>query len=409
MADMFGTPIGTRAFEADSRAAVDFGLDSQFKMGQIAMQPLQAKKMQLEGEKLQFEMDETKAMRELMMKATAGGREGAKGPDPVEQLDNVAGHLISSGYVVKGGEIAKVAADLRQKTSQMLSAEATRRLNQIRTLREQTEYTAETFGGVKNQSELDLANRIYQFQTGRPSPYEGAEYSPALVNTINQSALTAKDRLDLEEKGLTREFRNRQENRLTKQFELEQRVREGNLEVRRQTEARRAKNAGPGAGRLPGAEPKTQEIDQVVSFLRRDYPFLSGERDKQIGNSVNEAAYTIAAEARAKMRANPALSISAALNMAYTEAQKAGDFEADAGTAIGGFGRKFKFAGGGRSPETAVPVPKTAADAKVGRYYVNSRGDVARWDGKKFVPAQAGSNRLPLSGDNRRPESEEDD
>ena len=407
-----------RLMQRDTLEALKGGASVQEALGRIAMQPAELRYKTLQGDKLQFEIDQDKQVAELMRAAFGGqaadpsavesGTVGAEGlrleqsalrpqTSLADKFGNAAEIFAGAGQVKRAQELAKTASTLRQQQAAAISSQTTALLNQLKITRENAENLAQFFGGAGSQEELDQANRLYQFQTGQPSPFQNVPFSEDLIDGLNQRALSAKERFDLADKAATRlNLKTYRDARLG-QFETENRIREERLRLNREREERLRKQGG---GRLPSADPKPDEIRQVKAMIRKDFPMA-----KDFADEMGTAAFTIAAEARAKMRANPALSPSAALNQAYTEAVRFGDIEADAGTAFGLIGKKFRFAGGGRSPETALTVPSKATDARPGRYYVNSRGDVAKWDGKKFVPVQVNSNRL--SSDNGNPNSEE--
>jgi hypothetical protein len=293
---------------------------------------------------------------------------------------------------------------IRQREASQISSQTTALLNQLKIGKEQAENLAQFFGGAGSQDEWDMANRLYSFQTGQQSPFANVPFNEEVVDALNQRALSAKERYDLADKAATRENTKRYRDERLKDFDEQNKIRRERLRLEREREERLRKSGG--SARLPSADAKPAEIKQVKDMIRKDFP-QAGDAAEEL----NTAAFTIASEARAKLRANPALSSSAAINQAYAEAVKNGDIEADMGTTIPLIGKrvgaKFRFAGGGRSPETALTVPSKAAEAKVGRYYVNSAGQIAKWDGKRFVPVQVSSNRL--SGNNSDPSREEDE
>jgi hypothetical protein len=408
MAEMFGTPVGTRAFEADTREAHKFVLGAQKTLGEIAMQPLEARYKQLQGDELQSKLQEQKDVRELMQRAMqpqAGQEEPA---DISTRLENAANLFLDTGRVTQGSELAKAASTIREKASQNQSRGVLTQLNQIRQVREQAELVGQIFGDVKDQQELDTANRIFEFQTGRPSPLRGKVYDPAEIAQIRQSSLSVLERADLGEKQLVRKDTADNRTRLATQFDAEQKIRKARLDIERE----RLEQLKKRGSRLPTAEPKKEEVQHIMNLLRKDHPFvdrLTGADAAQ----VREATYTIAAEARALMRANPALSLPTALSQAYTNALRGGDIQIKPGTNIirRNFGGEFKFSGGGRSPETALPIPSDAKSVQKGKYYVNPDGRIGRWNGSKFdiiTVSPEMSNRIPLSPDNRNLNEEPD-
>lgn len=416
----------SRLIQRDTLEALNIGSTVQERLGRIAMQPAELRKKELEAEKLQFEMDEERAVRELISRAMSGtpaGAEQAFGDNPeffgqaamkpagmADKLDNVAQVLAGSGRLKKAQDAAKAAADIRAKADEGAKDRTQAVLNELKMVRDQAEDMAQFFGGATDQASWDMANRLYEFQTGQRSPMANVPYSPEVISGLNERALSAKERFDLAEREATRLGTQQYRNSRLRQFDAEQRVREIQAGIAKQREERIAKNSGRGTGgRLPAAEPKKEEIRQVENLILKDFPHA-----KDFGMELETAAYTISSEARALFRANKAISMSAALNAAYADAVKNKDIESDIGTdvtlgmGLARVGKKFRFAGGGRSPETALALPATKAEAKVGRYYFDPSGRIGKWDGKDMILVP-GSNRGGLSNNNRAANREEDE
>lgn len=405
-----------RLIRQDAIKEANIMAQTQERLGRIAMQPLEMDIARAKLDVLKTAAEQDKKASELMIQAMQTGAadvdyslednpQARQAVSMADKLDRAANLFAGSGLIKKATDTAKAAAEIRAKADEGLKDRSQAALNQLRQRTQQAEAMAQHFGGATDQASLDLANRLYEFQTGQRSPLSDVPYSPELIESLNQSALSAKERLDLEEKYLSRQNLAGYRKRRLEQFDTENDIRDKNYRLRKDTAERRAKVTG-GTGRLPSAEPKEAEIKQVKNLIQRDFPFMADAKGTD-ASAMSDAAYTVAAEARALMRANPALSTSAAINQAYTSAVRNGDIQADAGSFGGYVGRKFRFAGGGRAPETALAVPSKKEDLKAGRYYVNSKGQIGRWDGKGFTPVQAQSNRSPLSGNNGSPDEEE--
>lgn len=414
-----------RLIMLDQLKALDVGSAAQQRLADAAMAPDKARLYRAQAGKLEQDAEEERKVAELMRRvmepdAQVASPQMAFGDEPdffpqgqpqargrrsiTDTFDRAAELFAGAGMIKKAQDAAKTVADIRAKQDEGSKDRAQAVLNQLKSSAQQADNLAQFFGGATDQRSLDLANRLYEFQTGERSPLSGAQYDPAVIESINQQAMSAKDRYEL----ARREARDRQrqsyENSRLEDFRLNRGIRERELRLRQEVEARRAKNSG-GTGRAPSAEPKPQEVAQVKNLIKRDFPFMAGDTAADRVSAMNDAAFTIASEARALMRRNPALSGSAAINQAYASAVRNGDIEAEEGTMR--IGRKFRFAGGGRSPETALMVPKTQEGLKVGRYYVNDAGQIGKWNGKGFTAVQVESNRAPLSGDNRNRDEED--
>jgi hypothetical protein len=414
-----------RLIRQDALKEGEIAASIQERLGRVAMQPAQKRLLEAKAGELESEVRERQQAAELMKRAFGqdaaaiapelieSGTVGAAGLSLEQQalgtgrrvsiadkFGNAAEVFAGAGMVEQAKKLAESAALIRQREASQISSQTTALLNQLKIGKEQAENLAQFFGGAGGQDEWDMANRLYSFQTGQQSPFANVPFNEEVVDALNQRALSAKDRYDLADKAATRENTKRYRDERLKDFDEQNKIRKEQLRLNREREER-LKKAG-GTTRLPSADPKNTEIDHVKSLLKKDFPAANDDAQE-----LNTAAFTIAAEARAKLRANPALSPSAAINQAYTEAMQQGDISLTEGKLFG-IGKKFRFAGGGRSPETALTVPSKAAEAKVGRYYVNSAGQIAKWDGKRFVPVQVSSNRL--SGNNSdlsREEAEE--
>lgn len=408
MADgMFGAPIGISAYDNNNRQDVLAGASVANTLSQMASRPSQIRLHEAQAGELEDKTRQSAAFRNLMMQVQGGLPEGASRPSIAEIFDRQALAASASGFVEEAQKLAGNASQIRHREEQDRAGRTTQALNLIKQQRETTELLGQYFGGVDSQEELDHRNKLFEFQTGTSSPFRGKPFDAEAMGQLDQMALSSKERLDLMERGLSRDAITQHRKGRRAQFDTANDLAAERLHFQREQEERRRKAGETRTqGRLPGAEPKAKEIEQVESLLKRDYPWLADSRDNKIGAAMKDATFTVAAEARAKMRANPALSISSAISQAYTEAQRNGDFSVDGGTM--GFGKKFSFAGGGRSPETALPQPADKS-YKDGRFYMNSKGQIAKWNGKQFVSVQAGSNRLGLSGNNRLGNSSEED
>ena len=387
--EFFGLTGGIRAYEKDQREAIKAHVSAVEALGRIAMQPAQQRKIEAEATKNEMALDAEKRMAALMRASTQGAVGGAP-TSMADQLDVLARSAAGAGLVVKATGLAKDAALIRQRESSAANSSATRAKAIIDAQRANADLTGQLLGGATDQDSWTRANALFMFQTGKPSPYANLPYSPEIVSSIKDSALTVKEELDLKDKELTRlnlkAFRDR---RIT-QHDLLRGIQERRLELAREREERLAKSGG-GRG-VSG--PVKGELDAAKRLLGRDFTGL-GPTD------LNDAAYDIAAEARALRRANPALDASIAIQQAYNNARQAGDFADTAGLTIpviGKIGVKTQYRGAGKSPATAMVIPKNQGDLKTGRYYTNTQGMVGKWTGNGFEVSEAG--RRPLSSGN---------
>lgn len=416
---MFGSPIGVSAFNKDWREQVKTAIDAEEALGRIAMQPSEIALREAHTRLYGAQADEKIAEAEAARRAGALAREamqgqgaqgvpgGAQGGQPT--LDQLAGHLgtvasrlAGEGYINKATDIAKVSSTLLSQASTRDAALVKAQLDGLKIFRDRAELNAQFFGHTTDDASLQQANRSFEFQTGQPSPYRDTPWTPEFVENLNQSALSTKERYDLEEKVLTREATEKYRGGRLKQHDLLNEIRERAEKRRRDREDRLAKSGG----RLPAAEPKQAEIDMVKSLILRDFPFMAtlgaGTSAAPLYAAMKGAAFTIVAEARALMRADPThtLDLPRAINQAYSNAVKAGDIVVDPGNFMG-FGKKFEFVGGGRSIETALPPQPDRAKRKSGRYYILPNGAVGIWRGGSD-PKKVWEAASPRSGGDNR-------
>jgi len=427
MAELFGAPIGIRAYNEDLRQAVAAATSAQHTLGQIAMQPAEQRIKEAQAAAAEEALRQEKLMAELMRKSQGGGltpgeieagtvgveglameqralgtAAGGKPPSMADQLDNLARAAAGAGLVTKAQTTAKAAAELRDREASALSAQTAAALNQVKIVREQANLTGQLLGGVTDQASWDRANALYTFQTGQPSPFANTSYHPERVRSLEQAAITAKERADIEHTRLTREATERFRDARLDQHNTANYIREQQLKLNRETERRRAKQGG---GRQISS-PRIEDVDRAAAMLRRDYG-----KEAFSSEDLEDTANAVASRAKELQNMNRALGIDAALQQAYTEV--APDIEQTPGVKFL-YGPKARYKGRGKTPETARPLPvkPSAENLEKDRYYVNSQGVVGRWTGKKMELVPGGRplsprNRRPLPSDFEQEESEE--
>lgn len=379
------------------------------KLGQIAMQPYQiqetaalARYYNATARKSELELQSDEALAKMLHEAGPGGQ-GQVTDDPATQMDTVASMAFKAGAVDKGMKYTQAAALIRQRESAAQTNYLRQRKLELDAQKGEADLVGRLLADVNDDASWQRAMQLYTYQTGRQSPYAGLPYSSGLRDALMKQSLSVKDRLSLEEKELMdsnqRDFRAR---RLA-QHDQEERTREARLGVERDKEARLAKN---GAGKA-ATGPRKAEVDQAMVMIKRDYSGMSDE-------DTATAGYSVAAQAKELARRNPGLSMDEALQQAYNQAVVRGDFQ----NVPGGVFRSStsKYIGGGKSPATAIAVPQDQKAMVKGRWYRNSKGDVARWTGTVFEPVakppallkKPDDNADELSGDNADADSEGD-
>lgn len=405
---MFGSPVGTSAAIQDEyRAAA-----TQEALGRLAMQPVEQRLRTAQAEAAELAILQERRMAELMqqrrmagtpelagmVESGATGQAGAqmealalggakKSTSLADQFDDLAVMAADAGMVSKAGDAAKVAALLRSREAAARSSQTSARLNAIKAVREQAELAGQLLGGATDQATWDYNNALYEMYTGAKSPWSNQPYSSELAQAISDQALTAKERADADEKALSREDLDEYRKSRLKQHDAANALRKARNAIAKARERRLAKAGGKEAG-----TPARTDLRQAENIILKEFPKLEA-------GDLEDAAYTISAEAKALRKRNPALDANQALQQAFVAAKKAGDFKTEAS----GILRRDKttFSGAGKTPQTPAALPGKDKLVK-GRYYLSPTGAVGQWNGKGFELVGD-----LLSGDNSDPDEED--
>lgn len=153
--------------------------------------------------------------------------------------------------------------------------------------------------------------------------------------------------------------------------------------------------------KVGGGKPLTisnQDRDAATALILNDYPELG---DAKRNSERYVAANTVASAAKVLMQKNPALNWQEALAQAYTTER------ASFKTEVGPFGgKRVKFEGGGKSAQTAIPLPKSADEAVVGKYYYAGNGTIGRWNGKTMDPVGGRATPPPAATSDEEPDED---
>lgn len=367
--ELFGAPLGDRAF-----------LEDQHTKGLTRLQNAQADRAELA-------VDQEAQFANLMRMAATGGDSAMPSDDgeddvfgnfsPDGGMSNKLGRLAQlatqSGLVTKGAALAKDAATLTNRYSAAAASRAVASLRGTRQRKEEAEMLGRVMEDVSDQDSYDRAMAAYQMTTKKMSKYAGLPYTPELVGRLRSQAMSTKDqeaqRLREDVEDGKRAYRNA---RLIQQEEALG-ISAAARGVARDREGRLAK--------VGGGKPLTisnNDRDAAAALILKDFPELG---DKTMNNERYVASNTVASEAKILMQKNPALSWSEALAQSYT-AERA-NFKAES-KFFGG--RSVKFEGGGKSVQSAIPLPKDAKEMRPDRFYYNESGAIAKWNGKSMIP-----------------------
>lgn len=291
-----------------------------------------------------------------------------------DQLESLARTSADAGYINKAQELGKTSALMRSREAAADASANSAALSRIRTSQREAQLVGQLFGSVNNQADWDRAIATYEFRTGKESEFRGTPFDPATAARATQEALTANERLGLEEKSLGRKAQEKYRGRRLDQIDTQNEIRDRRVTLEEEREARLAKLGGGKAITSPSVD----EQQQAARMIQKDYEGLDPKDRK-------DAAFSIAAEARALRRRNPALDAAGALAQAYAAAKQSGDFAMNEGMGGSGLLKKPTYTGRGKSSDVPASLPPSRKELKEGRYYTNPQGQVGQWTKQGFV------------------------
>lgn len=392
---MFGAPEGDLAWDANNLALTKGAVDIEHQLGQIAMQPQQAELLRQNARLHGAQADEhlqkvgdQKLAGELAQLAMQRGAAGGRQPSTLDVLSQTASGLVAAGKVTAGIELLTKVGAQRQHEAAIINSLVTAEMHKITTFKEKAILAGQLYQDVKNQEDLDQRNRQWKFQAGEDPGPEFQEYSPELIQRVTNAAISAQHMADIEERRLTRKAIEEYRTSRLGQIDTQNTIRQSLADIRRRAQDWREKQGPTGGGRTIGI-PGKEELDYIKRRVREDFPGISP-------TDIKDAAFDVAAQARALRNTNRALSPEMALQQAYTNSRE--DFVAAQGqvfdTHIPGWSTAPTYTGRGKSPETALSQPKKVDQVKVGKYYrlADGRIVVGAKVGNKvgFVPAPTG-------------------
>lgn len=390
--ELFGSPLGDRAF-----------LEDQHTKGLSRLQNAQADRSELA-------VQQERQFANLMRMAATGGETAMPTGNDLEnvfgnfdapeggmanKLNRLAQLATQSGLVTRGATLAKDAATLNSRYSAAAASRAVAGLRQIRQRKEEAGMLGQVMGDVTDQDSFDRANAAYQMTTNKVSPYAGLPYTPQLVQRVRDAAISAKD----QEAQALREADSRSRNAFRearlRQHDEANAISAAARGVQRDQEGRLVK--------VGGGKPLTisnNDRDAASALIVKDFPEFG---TKEMNTERFVAANTVASAAKVLMQKNPALNWQEALAQAYTTERAS--FKTETGM-FGG--RKVKFEGGGKSAQTAIPLPKSAEDARVGTFYYGPNGAIGRWNGKTMDPVGGKATPPPAAAADETDDGEEE-
>lgn len=363
MAGIFGSAAGTSQAMADMQRAA------------------QTQGQQLQNQQAALQLQEQQKMSQMMAQAATNPREAAK--SPADKMEDMAQLALNAGLTASGSKLATDAAGVRLKEAQSRHANAQTFEQQSTAAKAELDTVTRLLQGVNDQASWDAANGLFEQIMGRKSPFQGMEYNPAVVSSLQQSALSLKDKLDLaiKQQRANSQQANDESNISFRKF------REGvlaqDLRIKQSREDRLRKTGGKNAD--IGA-PGKSELDHASDLVQEAYPDLPQDE-------LNSAAYTVAARARALRKTTPGLDADAATERALLESraqfQTVNDSYHILGVPVPGTSRKeTHFSRTGKAPRgnpgTPQPVPADKGKLVKGQTYRSASGQVGTWNGESF-------------------------
>jgi hypothetical protein len=260
----------------------------------------------------------------------------------------------------------------------------------VETVLKVADAVSQTIGRAQNESEWRYG--LAQLRKNQVLPPEQLDqldkmdYNPDVVSYLNDQALTAYQKAQLDLTGTRNEVDRRQADERIANANRLTAIAGARLKLAQQAAARAEKSGkvatAPNQDQLKAA--KTAIINQV---------FKGKSPDTDEAKIAMEAgASAIAARTQALLQENKSLDYDTALNRAVIESQAAGDWELDESRSFLGYEYhedSTKF-GQGKTPATALTLPQTTegkpdpSKLVKNKYYITSKGK-AKWTGSEFV------------------------
>lgn len=370
MPEMFGSPLGEQAASEQMHTDVNTFL----ALGRLAGLPAQQRLTEAQAGAAELELANERQMATLMQQAATNDGHGvAKGGSVGDTFEDLGRLAMRAGLPSKATEFAKTGAYLRSQEALQQSRAAAQRVSELKSAAGRMDLFGRLLADVNDESSWNRANLMYQLESGAPSMWAGLPYDPAMVNRLRSSAMSVKDQITEQLRGEENSSKERSRAALAKhRLQIE-----GIQKERNRIMEEREKRISKGGGGKAVSGPAKAEVDQAARLVKGDF------KDLPDSDYLN-AAYEVAAEAKALRRANPALDANTAIQQAYLKAKSRGDFKEIEEKGILRSTRKTQFTGGGRSPETALSIPDDRSKLVKGRYYTGQGGRIGKWTGDGF-------------------------
>lgn len=387
----------------------NIGLEGQQAFATRMATLAQSRQMEANAQEQELANQETEQMNAVGQEAAAylssiGKGERRVNIDPntvASKMDSLASPLevtaeIAARYGLSGKamEFSKAASEIRKRESDIENDAVLAEQRRLENIIKGGDLVSRTLGIARNQSEWDYGVEQLRKQgimeADQLEQIAQMPFDPDLAAYFNEQAISASDRA---RNDLTRSGQERQERQsaaVRGQEERKIRMQQQRDADQERHRAWERKNGGKNAPNA--AAPTARDVESVTALLKTDVFRGAKKNDPDLA----AAAEYVAAQAKAILQTNKAISWDTAVQQAILRGQQDGALSID--PAKNEWFRSIPIVGGGdvpakgrfkapvgRTVDTPAPLPKSAAQMKKGSYYVTSKG-IVQWDGTKGIP-----------------------
>lgn len=322
MAEMWGTAAGSRLAEQDNMAREINKLQIKQTMGQLAAQPVLARKLEAETQAAELAVGQAKrrdALRQKMEADRQANTAAGQGIDQMkvlkDQFANEAAVLGGSGYIEESLEILKGLTSMNASESASRNSIANAKIHEAKLERDQADYFLNILSSVRDQESLNAAVERVEKETGEKSALRGEDgnivtYSPGLTDGISRELMNAKQRIDVE----MQEMRDK--------GAKESRDAENKLRVKREglvTAQTKLADERRAALKRDAGNPNLASA-RLVTAIKSKINIAFGYR--MVEDELNDFALPVAERAADIMHTNRSVTESEAANRAFAEVMK---------------------------------------------------------------------------------------
>lgn len=341
-------------------------------------------------QKAQQEAEDREKMDRLSNEAVASidgilkGKRPSVSGDPDDEIGSLAEPLevfgdvfIRGGAPVQGMEFLSQASQIRKREDDMKTAELTRREKDLDNMKKAADLVSRTVGTAATEGEWNQGWQAVRESGLVPDNilemFEGMGYSPDAVALVNEQALSAKDRADLDRLAVTAQRQQQDSESLRSYRERMLRISQGRLDEQKKA-AERVGREGKSA-----TAPSPADIASVTGALINQV--FDGKDPGKYDPGIMAGSAAVASRAKQMVTDNKALDWDTAVQRAIEESKAAGDWEpwvdikkfAGIETSRTPIAPKFKPQG--KTEKTAMPLPMSANGVDTsklvkGRYYI---------------------------------------